>query len=444
MKNAFSQLLSDIISQSEISKNEMIRACDIDRSSFFKFLNGSRLPTAEQFSRICTKLRFSPEEEKALRYEYARVSKGEKSVRAGSRITDLLWKLEDGTQTIDTNKYSSKGAVHRKGAVMAAGKEEVLSLVKHSIMESADQDKDDAYVDLFLPVHVEEHGNWIAGFLRTEQGRQVKVRQLIELPSHDPQADQTIMERVRAALICSVAAPESYSSYYYYAYQPVEASIGAFLVYSVILNRRVILLNERMDRAIIIEDAQCCEDYRNHFETALSSARLLVRKVKEEDLPQQLAIPIKFRYGSNKYPHDPFLQTEVIYVSPAGIREFVRTGQYVGAPDGENLSLEERIEMLRKARDRIGTKLYLIDEKSIPPARTWNIALAGREMIILFKKGSGYFFILSETNVVNDFYRFMEGLPDSGNLIRNELAQEIMEDLIERMSRMVGEAKNNY
>ena len=45
---------------------------------------------------------------------------------------------------------------------------------------------------------------------------------------------------------------------------------------------------------------------------------------------------------------------------------------------------------------------------------------------------------------MNDFYRFMEGLPDSGNLIRNELAQEIMEDLIERMSRMVGEAKNNY
>ena len=55
MKNTFAELLTEIISQSEISKNEMIRTCDIDRSSFFKFLSGQRIPTMEQFNRICEK-----------------------------------------------------------------------------------------------------------------------------------------------------------------------------------------------------------------------------------------------------------------------------------------------------------------------------------------------------------------------------------------------------
>ena len=33
MKNTFAELLSEVISNSEISKNEMIRECDIDRLS---------------------------------------------------------------------------------------------------------------------------------------------------------------------------------------------------------------------------------------------------------------------------------------------------------------------------------------------------------------------------------------------------------------------------
>ena len=43
MKNTFAELLSEVISNSEISKNEMIRECDIDRSSFFKFIAFDRI-----------------------------------------------------------------------------------------------------------------------------------------------------------------------------------------------------------------------------------------------------------------------------------------------------------------------------------------------------------------------------------------------------------------
>ena len=87
MKNTFAELLTEVISQSEISKNEMIRTCDIDRSSFFKFLSGQRIPTMEQFNRICEKLQFSPSEEKSLRLEYAKITQGEQKIRSGHRIT---------------------------------------------------------------------------------------------------------------------------------------------------------------------------------------------------------------------------------------------------------------------------------------------------------------------------------------------------------------------
>ena len=95
MKNSFSELLSEFISQSGISKNEIIRACDIDRSSFFKFLNGGRIPTNEQLNKICSKLQFTAPEEKALRLEYARVTIGERKVLTHQRIAQLLWKMEE-------------------------------------------------------------------------------------------------------------------------------------------------------------------------------------------------------------------------------------------------------------------------------------------------------------------------------------------------------------
>ena len=503
MKTSFSDLLSEIISQSEISKNEMIRACDIDRSSFFKFLNGSRIPTAQQLNRICSKLQFSPQEEKALRLEYAKITQGESNVRSGTRIADLLWKLEEASsaesawemQYLDGTGFEEEG-------VFVTGKEKVLKLLMDTFARGVESGETIFEADLFLPARTETFIRWLIGFLLSRSGDGVRIRQIIELPSRDLGTDRMSMDWIRFALLCTAASPDSYSGYYYYSYHPSETKMGALYAYSVITQQRVILLDERMDKAVVVQDERFCSDYRNHFVSLLNSTKPFVRKVDACDVAKELKDPICYRYGLGRMLTKGLSGHEVVYASPAGLREFMQAGEWdeedkcgsqsrkgrqgeekglnkeavpgeeSAGSEAENLGkestgseaenlgkesagseaeslgkensgseaayrsrenrfrLEERQKKIRAVGEKLGTRLFLIDERNLPPARNWSIMLSGSEKVLLYRQGCRYYFVVAESGIVNAFHSFLKELPNSGNLLRNELAREVFDSFL--------------
>lgn len=426
MKNQFSELLSEIIAESEISKNEMIRACDIDRSSFFKFLNGTRLPTPEQLDRICNKLQFTPLEEKKLRTEYAKITQGEKKVHVLDRISALLWKLEESSNLV--NQQIPVIDIDNNDKVVISGKDKVFGFLIDTIEKEATHCLGE--IDLFLPANSEDLCKWIAMFLSTDQSNNVKIRHLVELPSRSIDSDQQIMDRIRFPLLCTAINPDSYASYYYYANSSIENCVGVFCPFSLITDHKVVLLNERLDKAIAVEDADCCLDYMNHFITALNSAHLLVTKVSDNELTKEMGDSIKYRYGYKRSKERPLKEGMISYVSPTSLRNLL---------DGENTQESKQLEknnvekMLLEAKRRLGSQIYLIDEKSIPPAQSWNLALSGREKLLFYKKGGDCYYIVSEPGIVNTFYSYMEELPNSGNLLKNELAIELIDSLLARI-----------
>ena len=63
-------LLSKMIDQKGISKNNLIREIGVDRSTFYKLINGKRTPTKEQFCLILLQMDLSTEEKLQLIEEY--------------------------------------------------------------------------------------------------------------------------------------------------------------------------------------------------------------------------------------------------------------------------------------------------------------------------------------------------------------------------------------
>ena len=438
MKNTFAELLSEVISQSEISKNEMIRACDIDRSSFFKFLSGSRIPTMEQLNRICDKLQFSPLEEKSLRLEYAKITQGEQKVRSGNRITELLWKLEDSNniemswKDYDAERREAEQTSELTESVIQ-GKRKVLELLKSTILDEVLSEGNMAEIDMFIPERTEEFLEWLIGFLRSDRSARVRIRHLIELPSRSINTEQVLLERLRFSLLSTAENSRAYSGYYYYAYNSVSSCVGVLYAYSLITEHRVILLNEKMDKAITVVDSDFCRDYRDYFIVALNSAKPIIKKVKEQDISKELNKPLLYRYGG-----PPILdilgnannEASVFYISTGSVRRFAETGSSSSINGLKAVGTEERAIYLNKAKKEIGSKIFLIDERSIPPAGSWIIALSGKDKLIMHRKDVDCFFIVTEPSIVEAFYTFMEDLPNSGNLIKTELAQEIFDDIL--------------
>lgn len=448
MKTPFSELLSSIVSQSEISKNEMIRACDIDRSSFFKFLSGSRVPTLRQLNTICAKLQFSPDEEKALRLEYARVTQGEKTVRSRDRIAALLWKLEetDDLAALPLSEVRDTDIDIKTGGIIA-GERNVMDLLTGLILRETVRNvsqqaepgsppaKELSQIDLFLPPQAEELFRWLLAFIRSEKGSYARIQHLIELPSRSAEAEQMVIDRLRFALIASTVNPNAYTGYYYYTNTLAGSCVGVFFPYYMITKHCVVLMNGRMNRAVVLTDPGCCADCRNSFLAALNSTLPIVKTVSAKELPAELVSPILYRYGCRRMSDKPFKDDAVVYVSPSGIRDYLeclsdRNAEEDAVKDGKSSS-QEKTRILKEAKKKLGTGVFLIDERNIPSARSWYAALSGREKLVLCWKDRAGFFIVTESCIVDAFYSFMEELPESGNLLRTEIAAQYVDSMME-------------
>ena len=140
MKTAFSEFLSEIISKSGYSKNEIIRLCDIDRSSFYKFLNGSRIPTSEQFEMLCNKLQISNADEKELRVKYALLTKGKRKVDIEDRIGDFLWKLENLNESSVARMVEPRSIIECENSSVISGRGSVLGIMMSIIKDETKQE----------------------------------------------------------------------------------------------------------------------------------------------------------------------------------------------------------------------------------------------------------------------------------------------------------------
>lgn len=84
----FSDQLSQAIKLSGKSKNQIIEESKINRSSFFQFLNGKRMPTKEHLAAILAALQLTPGEEEQLRklYEIAEIGENIYESRRGKHL----------------------------------------------------------------------------------------------------------------------------------------------------------------------------------------------------------------------------------------------------------------------------------------------------------------------------------------------------------------------
>ena len=434
MQNSFSEALLDIISRSNISKNELIRECDIDRSSFFKILNGTRIPTAKQFAQICCKLKLSPADEKKLRTAYSKITLGERKVQFYDCLTELLWIFEntDETEPLDISKPFQKSNSFQKSynnEVIVSGKRAVFELFTNTILQEAQPDQEPCEIFLFLPILNYDFVNWIISFLKTGIGSNIRIKQLIELSSFPAEPDPVIIERIKLTFLCAAANIKSYSGYYYYSNSSVDSNIGVFCAYSLITPNRVIMLNKSMDKAIIITDPTCCNEFRHYSTMALNSARPLIKKVRSKDLTAELNDPISYRYGGKAFIDKQFEDNSIIYISPRNIAYLTESREPNGQNDGDTVRLKEMSKLAKELKKRLGSRIFFIDERDIPSAMSWYIAISGDEKLIYGKDGDEECLIISESGIVKAIYGFMVNLRGSGFLIRDDLASEMIEKL---------------
>lgn len=446
----FSDQLSQFVKLSGKSKNQIIDESKINRSSFFQFLNGKRMPTKEHLTAILAALQLTPGEEEQLRkmYEIAEIGENIYESRKGCAecLEDLA--LLTGENRRPIHEFVGE-AVYSVSRAPILGENRVYQELCH--LAQAEMLKPEPQIDLFLPRQPNDFLKYLKSFYQNKSNKKIRMRQIIQFSLNKEEKTKDILNFFNSLLFLMAVSGDSYEAYYYYSDSILEDTIGALYPYCVMTSSGVMLVSARMDRALFSATDSILVACHAQFQEAITRAKPFIENIGGVDghsavehgvwdfwrsgyqyftapcfggyLPDEVLrmyqtptlAPLMEKYISH-------MRKENLYVSfctREGILDFARTGilpEYsdqivpVASPKARVLILKEMLYHPNPSKP-----IYLLDESQIQASSEFIFFVAPKERIILQRrqmKGMKVY-VFQENNLINAFTDYFTHLEHS-------------------------------
>ena len=172
-----SQILTRYIEICGSSNNAIIRRTKIDRSSFYKILSGKRIPTQEQAERIIRAMMLPYREENQLRDMLMRLVVGEREWEDRKQVQLILQMLSEPELPVVT---SMLGELQSDSEPIAVGVSQTNQMLLRFIHEALSNEE--AALGFFVDVRNDGFFNNLKALCSLQTGRNVRLRQLLQLP----------------------------------------------------------------------------------------------------------------------------------------------------------------------------------------------------------------------------------------------------------------------
>ena len=436
----FSDQLSQAIKLSGKSKNQIIEESKINRSSFFQFLNGKRMPTKEHLAAILAALQLTPGEEEQLRklYEIAEIGENiyESRVGCAECLDDLA--LLTGQNRRPIHEFVGE-AVYSVSRAPILGENRVYQELCH--LAQAEMLKPEPKIDLFLPRQPNDFLKYLKSFFQNKSNKKIRMRQIIQFSLNQEEKTKDILSFFNSLLFLMAVSGDSYEAYYYYSDSNLTDTIGALYPYCVMTSSGVMLVTARMDRALFSATDSILVACHAQFQEAISRAKPFMENIvsdKEQMIVrngvwdfwrsgyQYFAAPCFGNYLPDEVlkmyqsptltplmkPYVDAIRKEHRYVSfctREGLLDFARTGilpEYsdqivpVVAPKARALILKEMLYHPNPSKP-----IYLLDDSRVQASSEFIFFVAPKERIILQRrqmKGMKVY-VFQENNLIHAF-----------------------------------------
>lgn len=443
----FSDQLSQAIKLSGKSKNQIIEESKINRSSFFQFLNGKRMPTKEHLAAILAALQLTPGEEEQLRklYEIAEIGENiyESRVGCAECLDDLA--LLTGQNRRPIHEFVGE-AVYSVSRAPILGKNRVYQELCH--LAQAEMLKPEPKIDLFLPRQPNDFLKYLKSFFQNKSNKKIRMRQIIQFSLNQEEKTKDILSFFNSLLFLMAVSGDSYEAYYYYSDSNLTDTIGALYPYCVMTSSGVMLVTARMDRALFSATDSILVACHAQFQEAISRAKPFIENIGGTEqttvehgvwdfwrsgyqyfiapcfggyLPDEVLrmyqtptlAPLMERYVSHMRKEHRY----VSFCTREGLLDFARTGilpEYsdqivpVVAPKARALILKEMLYHPNPSKP-----IYLLDDSRVQASSEFIFFVAPKERIILQRrqmKGMKVY-VFQENNLIHafsDYFAYLE------------------------------------
>lgn len=265
--SAFSELLTNYVAKSGLTKNGLIEACQVNRSTFFQCLNGKRLPKESFFEHLLRTLQLSPGEESKLRKLYHIAQIGESVYQNRQCAKKCLETLAALSGNLIPQIYRLDGVAQLTANwASLEGDNRVFQELCHLVQ--AEMFLPEPKIDLFVPQEDSRFIEYLKVLYRNSGEKNVRLRQLVQFPQGRGKKTRESMEFFDSILFFLASDCMGYEAHYYYSEVDFADTVGVLYPYSVITSTGVLLMNEAMDRALFSAAPAILETCRTQFEVS--------------------------------------------------------------------------------------------------------------------------------------------------------------------------------
>ncbi|MBP1548339.1 MAG: helix-turn-helix transcriptional regulator [Oscillospiraceae bacterium] len=476
--DSFAADLAEYIEKSGMTIQKLSAVTGLGRTAIQHTLSGKLVPAKNFIDRLCAALPMSISQKNALIEKYSREKAGDAVYHNRNRLKSIIESLPQYRITglrhnlnIDPNFFKEKDSGSFTGILT------VNNLLGAVLLSETTQEK--PYIRSSVPFENESLYNMINQIFSASD-KTIRLEHYFHMHACSDNEKNRNIDTLWGALKLSMCRALDYYPYYYYIGHDDENYLITPYPHFFITSERVVLLTADFSSAILIKDDELRMSFEKHCEHIKANSSLMIKQVGQSDMfgvfaensPNYLTgieyqpcltgyitedilvkrlgnVPDRefilntvresfFTEGEHRLDRSKFRN----HFTKDGLISFAKTGKMTNMPGAllEPLSVDERIEILRKMKADADCYIMLTSDFAIPSFMQVICLFNRRVIISCLTEEKNFCCILTESGLCGAFESLAEGLADSGLTENKEITKAVIDSCIEMLSTEEQEA----
>lgn len=287
MSQEIGSVLKEMIKEKNITIFSLAKEVGMDRSTFQHFLSGKRKMNLEDLRKIMVTLNLTKDKKKQLyslyenEYDDREVLKNSQDIFA--LFGEICNQINPEKNWVETEEYLVKNQLASEKARIIKGQVKIEGIIRSCFMEEMGR-HENAHVIMSINF---KHYFLFELIMRLNNHNQGgKIQNIIPLVNKKKLGNN--LDILKTVLLLKSLDNIEYEPYYFYSGSKIYDDISIIVPNYFITSKQVITIDRDFESAIIYEDPEILDYYREKSQSILSKCALFVEKVPQKWLDEPL------------------------------------------------------------------------------------------------------------------------------------------------------------
>lgn len=276
MSQEIGNVLKDMIKEKNMTVFSLAKEVDVDRSTFQHFLSGKRKLNLEDLRKIMIALNLSKDKKKQLYTLYENEYDDREVLKNSQDIFSLFGEIDQlnpEKEWVETEEYLVKNQLASEKARIIKGQVKIEGIIRSCFMEEMGRG---ANAHVIMSVNFKHYFLYDLIIRVNGQNQGGKIQNIIPLVNKKKLGNN--LDILKTVLLLKSLDNIDYEPYYFYSGTKIYDDISIIVPNYFITSKQVITIDRDFESAIIYEDPEILEYYREKSQSILSKCEFFVEK----------------------------------------------------------------------------------------------------------------------------------------------------------------------